>query len=190
MESYIPPFQKGDAVAFEVFFKAYYKPLTFFAFKLIEDTLEAEDIVKEAYVKLWEKHSDFGHPGSIKSFLYTTTRNACMNHIKHIKIREVHRKNVLEGNKSEYDDIITDQMVHAELIHSILKEVDKLPERRRMVFNMFYREGMKLEEISNKLGISVFTVKEHKAKALAQLRLRFSDRQLLLVLFLLGQSRN
>lgn len=184
LESVIPAFQQGDSGAFEAFFTAYYKPLALFADQFIGNMPEAEDIVKDSYVKLWNKREEFNHPKSIKGFLYTTTRNACLNYLRHLKVKDQYQKEILYLNKEEADDLVLRRMIHAELLESIYKEVDKLPEKRKQVFSMIYFEGMKLDEIAEQLGISIFTVKEHKARALAQLRLHFSDKQLMLFFFL------
>ncbi len=187
LETIIPAFQQGDAQAFEVFFKAHYKPLVFFAEQLLENAGEAEDIVKDSYVKLWHKHADFDHPKSIKGFLYTTTRNACLNHLRHEKVKDHYQREMIYLDDQRGEEKILQQMIHSELLASIYKEIEKLPEKRRQVFRMIFFEGMKNDEIAEQLGISVFTVKEHRAKALAQLRLRFTDEQLLLF-FLMGSS--
>lgn len=61
-EDIIPSFQQGEPTAFNAFFKQYYRPLCFFAEQLLGDMAEAEDIVKDSYMKLWNKRSDFHHP--------------------------------------------------------------------------------------------------------------------------------
>jgi DNA-directed RNA polymerase specialized sigma24 family protein len=78
-------------------------------------------------------------------------------------------------------------MIHSELLQSIYNEVEKLPGKRQQLFRMIYFEGLKMEEIAEQPGISVFSVKEHKAKELGQLRLRFTDQQLM-IFFLLSST--
>ncbi len=87
------------------------------------------------------------------------------------------------------DELILQQMIRSELMRSIYQEIEKLPEKRQQVFRMIYFDGLKLEEIADNLGISVFTVKEHKAKALAQLRMKFSDEQLMVFFIICGAAR-
>ncbi|MBC9931847.1 RNA polymerase sigma-70 factor [Chitinophaga qingshengii] len=188
LEAIIPAFQQGSPQAFDAFFKAYYKPLVFFAAQLLADADEAEDIVKDCYVKLWHKHADFNHPKSIKGFLYTSTRNACLNQLRHRKVQDHYLQEMIYLDDQKGEDYILQQMVHAELLQSIHREIALLPAKRQQVFRMIYFEGLRLEAVAEQLGISVFTVKEHKAKALAQLRLRFSDEQLLLFFLLSGTA--
>ncbi len=138
---------------------------------------------KDAFVKLWNGRTGFDHPKSIKSFLYTTTRNACLNLIRHEKVKAHFREEAQYLDDEAIDAPVLQEMIRTELMQSIYKEIAALPEKRRQVFSMVFLEGLSYEEIAEQMGISVFTVKEHKAKALAQLRLRFTDRQL--VLFML-----
>lgn len=184
----IPAFRQGDQQAFTVFFKQYYRPLCFFAEQLLGNKNDAEDIVKDSYLKLWNKRADFDHAQSIRSFLYTATRNASLNHLRHQKVKDHFKKEMHYLDDQQGDELILQQMIRSELMRSIYQEIEKLPEKRQQVFRMIYFDGLKLEEIAGKLGISVFTVKEHKAKALAQLRMKFSDEQLM-VFFIIICSR-
>ena len=185
-EDIIPSFQQGEPAAFNAFFSQYYRPLCFFAEQLLGDMAEAEDIVKDSYMKLWNKRADFHHPKSIKSFLYTTTRNASLNFLRHLKVKNSFQQEMCYLDDQKGDELILQQMIRTELLQSVYHEIEKLPEKRQQVFRMIFFEGLKNDEIAERLGISVFTVKEHKAKALAQLRLRFSDQQLLLFISLMA----
>ncbi|QJB32710.1 RNA polymerase sigma-70 factor [Chitinophaga oryzae] len=188
LEAIIPAFQQGNPQAFDAFFKAHYKPLVFFAGQLLADATEAEDIVKDSYVKLWHKHADFDHPKSIRGFLYTSTRNACLNQLRHRKVKDHYSREMSYLEEQQEDSYVLQRMIHAELLQSIHREIALLPAKRQQVFRMIYFEGLGLEEIAEQMGISVFTVKEHKAKALAQLRLRFTDEQLMIFFLLAGCS--
>jgi RNA polymerase sigma-70 factor (family 1) len=185
----IPAFQQGDPQAFTVFFRQYYRPLCFFAEQLLGNMSDAEDIVKDSYLKLWHRHADFDHPQAIRSFLYTTTKNASLNHLRHQKVKDHFRKEMHYLDDQKGDELVLQQMIRTELMQSIYQEIERLPEKRQQVFRMIYFEGKKNEEIAEQMGISVFTVKEHKAKALAQLRMKFSDEQLMTFLILAGAAQ-
>jgi RNA polymerase sigma-70 factor (ECF subfamily) len=180
----IQEFNNGDQQAFAAVFRIYYRPLCYFATQLVNDPGEAEDIVKDSFVKLWHKHTNFDNEQTIKSFLYITTRNACLNFLRHVKVKDtVHRELVyLEEGRGQ--ELMLNQLIRLEMMQEIYNEIEKMPEKRREVFKLAYLEGMKNEDIANQMGLSIFTVKEHKAKALSYLRTRFSDKQLLLLLLL------
>ena len=183
----IVEFKKGDPQAFSYFFHLHYRPLCYFAAQLVNSQQEGEDIVKDTYVKLWQKRTDFETPQNIKAFLYITTRNACLNFLRHLQVRESSRKELIYLEEEKGEELVLNQMIRAELMQEIYSEIEKLPERRREVFKMAYLDGMKNEEIADQMNISIHTVKEHKGKALYSLRLRFSDHQIILFIMLCSQ---
>lgn len=182
----ITGFRKGDPQAFASFFHLYYRPLCFFSDQLIKDMPESEDIVKECYIKLWYKHRDFDSAQNIKAFLYISARNSCLNFLRHLQVREASHREMIYLESGREEEVVINHLIRTELLQQIYIEIEMMPEKRREVFKMAYLEGMKNSEIADLLDISVFTVKEHKGKALQQLRLTFSDKQL--VLMLLGAS--
>lgn len=181
----IARFREGDARAFTTFFEMHYRPLCYFASQLV-GVEDAEDIVKDTYVKLWQKHEDFATDKTIKAFLYITTKNACLNFIRHVKVRENSQKELVYLEEKKGDQLVLNRMIRAELMQAIYAEIEKLSEKRRMVFKMAYIEGLKNEEISRLLDISIHTVKEHKGKALQTLRIKFGENDLGLFLLLLA----
>lgn len=180
-------FQKGDPQAFSHFFHLHYRPLCYFAAQLVGNQPDGEDIVKDTYVKLWQKHPDFATPQNIKAFLYITTRNACLNALRHMQVKESSRKELSYLEADRGPELIVNQMIRAELMQEIYAEIEKLPEKRREVFKLSYLEGMKNDEIATHMNISIHTVKEHKGKALQFLRMRFSDRQIVLFVLMCSQ---
>src|SRR5690242_14519138 len=67
---------------FKFLHKSLFRPIRFFAGKLVPDQTAAEDIATESFIKLWEQRNGFDTLPQIKKFLYTTTRNACLNHLR------------------------------------------------------------------------------------------------------------
>jgi RNA polymerase sigma-70 factor (ECF subfamily) len=56
---------------------------------------DGEDLVKDTFVKLWQTHADFDTPQNIKAFLYITTRNACLNFLRYLQVKESSRKELV-----------------------------------------------------------------------------------------------
>ena len=183
----INEFQKGDPQAFTYYFHLHYRPLCYFASQLVGNQPDAEDIVKDTFVKLWQKHTDFASSQNIKAFVYITTRNACLNFLRHLQVKESSRKELLYLEEEKGGPSIVNQMIRAELMQEIYSEIEKLPQKRRMVFKLAYLEGLKNDEIAQQMNISIHTVKEHKGKALQFLRLRFSDKHIILFILLCSQ---
>jgi RNA polymerase sigma-70 factor (family 1) len=179
--SVIEAFKKGDPKTFDSFFRSFYPHLCYFASQLIGDSPEVEDIVKDSFVKLWRKHADFDSVGGIKSFLYVTTRNDCISSLRHRRVKNTFREEMVYLQESRRDELILHRLIRAELMQEIYEEIRQLPDKRREVLQMAYLEGMKNDEIAQRLNISVYTVKVHKVKALSFLRVRFSGRKSMLM---------
>ena len=74
--------------AYHELFRRFYRSLVIFALKYIDEQGEAEDIVQELFVSVWEKEEKFMSYASFRVFLYNAVRNTCLNRIKHKKVEE------------------------------------------------------------------------------------------------------
>jgi RNA polymerase sigma-70 factor (family 1) len=180
--------KQGDPDAYASFFNTFYSPLCYFAAQLVRDRPAAEDIVKDTFIKLWQKHTDFESPQNVKAFLYITVRNASLNFLRHMAVRESTQKELLYLGKDKEEAVVLNAMIKTEVLKEIYGEIEKFPEKRKHIFKLAYLEGMKNEEIAAKLDISVSTVKTQKARAIMALRVHFTDSQLGTLLVLYSQA--
>ena len=72
---------------FKEIFDRYYLPVKSYGFQYIEDDEIVEDFVQDAFLKVWEKRADFYFVAAIKSFLYMSVRNACLDYLRHQKVQ-------------------------------------------------------------------------------------------------------
>lgn len=158
---------KGDATAFEYVYKQYYDPLVAFATRFVPD--EAKEVVQDTLLKIWEMRSELKNVKSLKSYLYRTVRNTCLNHIKR---QGIHDRYVSEAmcqlkmlELSAMDDEETDSRSK-----KVAQLIEQIPEQRRKVFLMNVAGGLKAKEISEQLDISERTVHTHVYKAMKFLR--------------------
>src|ERR1044071_8998431 len=79
LENLVKAFQRGEEKGFTYFFNELYPALLYFAFRILNDKAASKDIVEDSFIKIWERHSSFNHPKVIKSWLYTTVRNGCID---------------------------------------------------------------------------------------------------------------
>lgn len=165
-------------------FDLYYTRLCYFAHKLIGNKEDAEDIVQDAFVAYWKKQTDFDNEPSIKSFLYLTVKNACLNVIRHENVAKRFAES--QDTTSLEDEKITDQIIRSEVAGEIYTAITALPPGCRQVLTLAYFEGLKNDEIAQELDISVNTVKTQKARALQLLRLKLDVGSLVLVMAFAG----
>ena len=158
-----------DPRLFEELFRSYYKMLCNIAQKFTGNLEAAEEIVQDIFVKLWEKKRYIEFEGSIGAYLVTAVKNSSFNYIKHQKIKKNSENQVREENYPtvyyEADDSST-----GELNAIILNAISKLPEQRQKVFRLSRHEGLKYNEIAERMGLSVKTVEAQMCKALSFLR--------------------
>jgi RNA polymerase sigma-70 factor (ECF subfamily) len=86
----------GGITAFEIFFKTYYQPLCNYPYSFLQHRTHSEEIVHATFLSVWEKRESLTIKISPKSYLYALVRNACMNVIRHEKIKKRHLGEGLE----------------------------------------------------------------------------------------------
>ena len=162
---------------FKQFFDSHYPLLCLFAQKYVQDADVASDMVQEAFVKLWNGREEFENKNAVKGFLYTVTRNNCLNCLKHDKV-----KMEFSSHPMDSDLYFRDQIIVEETYQAIHDAIEVLPSQGKRVVEMSMR-GLKNPEIALRLNISVNTVKSVKANAYRLLRLQLKD-ALIILLFL------
>ena len=166
----IKEFKRGKTAAFEELFHRYHGAICYFAKQFVRDTEVAKDIVSETFVKVWNKHEDFDSLGAFKSFLYITTKNACLNHLKQMKVVEEHGKNIAYlQSREESEDLIMNRIFDAEVLGAMNKALETLPNQCRRVLRMSLN-GLKTDEIAKNLNISEQTVRNTRVRATVLLK--------------------
>jgi RNA polymerase sigma-70 factor (family 1) len=167
----IQAIRQGKITVFEQVFREYYAPLTRFAGGMIKREAEAEEIVQELFFTLWEKRESLSINTSIRSYLYQSTRNRCLNALKHQQVRNRHQQEV----KYTQASLVQLPEEPSELGDRIQAAIQSLPDRCREVFELSRFEGLKYREIADLLNISPKTVEVQMGKALRELRKQLAD---------------
>lgn len=164
---------EGDERAFGQVFKQYFSSLCWFANKYVGNIQEAEDIVDEVFEKLWNCNHRIGCSSHLKSYLYLATKHKCTDHLRkssHAKERQLNFAAEL-GDKEP--DFVT-EMIRSEVLREIYLEIRSLPDQCSRIVSLCYIDGLKNEEIAEKLGLSVQTVKNQKTRGASILRGRLA----------------
>ena len=164
--------KSGNSSYYERVFRKYYQSLCLFALKYVRDPDEAEEIVQDMFVRVWQKRATLAISDSLKSYLYQAVRNACLNHLKHKNVKLEYQKNTIDSSPSTNAG---DTLVALELEVKIRETLGKLPSERKKIFLMSRNEGFKYREIAEKLNISVKTVENQMSKALKFLKSELTD---------------
>jgi RNA polymerase sigma-70 factor, ECF subfamily len=166
--------QQGNERVFEEVFRKHYASLCAHARSVLRDADDAEEMVQNVFVTLWEKREQIEITQSLKSYLFRSVHNHCLNRIKHLKIREQHQQHVLFYQDETYESV-SETVYKNELETELGKAIKKLPEQCRLIFKMSRFEELKYQEIADQLSLSVKTVENQIGKALKILRIELAD---------------
>ena len=172
-----------DETAFEQVFKTHFKRLHAYAFTILRDEEEAEEMVQQVFFKLWERNENLSLTGSVSAYLYRAVHNESLNYIKHQKVRSDHKLHVAYSMKNEVEHPAK-KVIAGELEKKIHAALNELPEQCRTIFQMSRFDELKYREIAEKLGISVKTVENQMGKALKLLRAKLVDFLIFILLFI------
>lgn len=173
---------------FEKIYKLYYPKMFAFAKNYIQANEDAENVVQDVFVVLWEKKDELELSCTLTTYLFTLVKNRCLNYLRHKLIEEefnTQMKEELGFKLYALESLEYSYPSEKELQAVIQRALDALPERCREVFIKSRIEGLKYKEISEELGISVNTVENHIVTALKKLRVALKD-YLPLLLFLVN----
>jgi RNA polymerase sigma-70 factor (ECF subfamily) len=168
---------------FEELFRSLYRPLLRYACTMLKDEDEAEDIVQQLFVKVWEKNLLNQVHSSSKSMLYQAVYNASLNRIKHLGTR----KNFADETRLLPNfDLQEEESGYRELKARLELAMNELPPQCQNVFKLSRFRGYSYAKIADELGISIKTVENHMGKALQILRSKLGDYLILSLMVLTG----
>jgi len=173
-------FREGREASFSTVFQALYPALCYYALRYTNDQTAAEDIAEEAFLKVWTKRDIFFQLNVLKSYLYTTARNASMDWLNQQKRQRVAEKE-MAADCHEREKYILEDMIRAEWLREVTMALDSLPPRCRAIVSMLFIDGKKTREVAEELQITIGTVNDHKAHGLKLLRKQLPNIFLLLL---------
>jgi RNA polymerase sigma-70 factor (ECF subfamily) len=178
--------QNGDEKAFSELFDKYYSALCMFANKYLQDMDLSRSLVQQVFIDLWMKRQKIAISTSVKSYLYTTVKNRCIDVLRKSKATTEISESVENLRQTPFHDLIEE----AELNDRINASINQLPEKCSEVFLLCRFEGLKYSEIAEKLGVSVKTVEMQMGIALKKLRDSLSDYQTINLLIFIYSKKN
>ncbi|HNR47611.1 MAG TPA: RNA polymerase sigma-70 factor [Bacteroidia bacterium] len=170
---------KKDEKSFELYFKSNYQRFCSYAYTFLKDQDDAEDIVQQIFIAMWEKRDTLNIETSATAYMMRAIRNASLNRLKHAEVKQSYVNE--KGNEQLSGNQVTSVVVN-ELQAQIAKAIDALPQQCRIIFSMSRFEELTYSEIATKLNLSVKTVENQMGKALRLMRERLKDYLLLIII--------
>ncbi len=175
-QEYIPGLKSGSETVFRKIMENWYSPLFNFANGYLNNTENAKEVTQDVFLQLWDHRQKLADHTSLNAYLYTLTRNRCIDLIRREKLMLRFRTDKQEEyvrlteNYQALSDPVLDEIFALEVQTEIDQAVNSLPEQCSKVFIMSRTKGMKNKEISKVLNLSEKTVESHLTKALRTIR--------------------
>ena len=132
-----------DHSSFEELFRTYFSPLMLFARKILVDEDDAREVVHQVFISVWERKEDMDVSSSLKSYLFTSVHNRCLNVIRD---RKKFSDEELPDVAGDWD--VSTQIESMELEEKIREAIQSLPEKCRHIFELNRFEDLKFSEIA------------------------------------------
>lgn len=162
-------FRSGDRAAFEQVFRLYVKPLRLNAFLILKNEQEAEDLVQQLFLEIWNQQLYRNIQVSLKAYLHTSIKHRCLNYLKTLnrQTKKLHEYAVqLEADSPEADEQPSPQL---------LTVLDGLPPRQSKAFHLIHMQNKKYLEAAGEMGISINSLKSHLKLAVKFLRTKLKS---------------
>jgi len=189
-EDWFPLFREGQEQAFRQVFDRYYRPISYFAQKILNDDLYAEDIVSDTFRKAWDARARFQTQRHLENFLYLVTRNGCISLLRSLRVvQSTDEEWVKLSNEEQGGNTALDlERVQTKLMETIFEKLQELPGGD--VLRMSYIEGKSTKEIADELKTSENNVYIMKSRSLKALRTMLTKNEWLffVLLFICGKN--
>ncbi len=179
----IKAFKNGSPRAFETLFQRHHKKLYAYLMQLLNSKEDAEEIVQESFIKIWEKRENFLEGYPFDAYLFKIAKNSFLNHNRK-KVNQRIFEDYLEYADELSSDNTDDYVIFKETLDIINAIIQEMPPRRREIFNLRKTEGLSRQEIAEKLQISVITVDNQLLKANNFMKEKLKKHNLLNALFI------
>ena len=173
--------KKNDGKAFEELFRRYFAALHNYASFYTGSSQLAEDLVHDVFCKVWEARRILTIHTSIKSYLYRSVHNNCIQYLRHLKVVKDHSKKheakleeALLMNRLYFETGLS-KLMEKEIGELVGEAILKLPEKTRNIFLMSRDRHLKNSEIAQKLDVTEKAVEYHITRALLSLRQELKD---------------
>lgn len=162
--------QKDDRIAFYNLYERYCRRLHDFVLRYVKQNEDAEEIVQEVFVKIWESRNKIDAYSSFEAFLFTIAYNTTINLMRKRTIEKKYLEHLKSLQQLDDSPNIIDEMHFKELNNRLQSLLNELTPRQKEIFQLSREEGLTHDEIAKKLDISVNTVKKHMSNTLAFLK--------------------
>ncbi len=176
--------KKNSQEGFEVIYNKFYSPLLYFVLGYVKSIEVAEEILTDVFLVVWNRKNDFNSLDNLRAFLYISAKNASLNSLRAIKNKPQMEPISQFEEMLSNDRTVFNKIIELELVELVLKEVSRLPNKQKDVFNLSFIEDKTVEEIAEELNMSISAVYTNRSRAISTLKLSFQSNNTVLFTFL------
>lgn len=180
-EGHFLQFIKGDEKSFEFIFCQYYKTLVSYAMRHGLELMEAEDIVLEVFYHIWQIREELKSPEALHVLFFTATKNRTLNVVRNLKNR---KKIIVENFFQEEEEEELDLLMEEEMSRLLDEAVNQLPKQCEQII-VGLLEGKSLQELADRMKISINSAKTYKLRAIQSLRSLLKNSPILLLIIMI-----
>lgn len=174
--------RNSDKAAYQELFERYASRIYQFSVSYLKNNSDAEELVQEVFLKIWEKRETLDQSKNIKAYIFKIAVNAIYDFIRKKNIEAVFA-DFARANFERTTDITWHSVIFEEMTTRLTRLIARLPEQQRNVFYLSKDEGLSNDEIAEKLNLSKRTVENHLYRAVSFLKEHFKNDSLVAVLF-------
>jgi len=133
-------------------FEKYGARLYKFSMKYLREKENAEDMLNEVFLKIWENRGSLKTNSSFQAYLFTIA----YNHIRQQFLKKSREERYIRifAEEQLLDSVEEDRLDYVQLVRKMKEIIELLPPRRKEIFNLSHKEELKNHEIADKLGLS------------------------------------
>lgn len=164
--------KNDNGLAFNTLFTRYYKKLCYYSERITGNGEQAEEVVQELFIRIWENRQTLEVEKSFKAYLYRSTYNRSVNALRSIKKFETTGEETINAQSYHYAD---NDILYFELEARLFEIIDAFPEKQRTVFIMKRFDNRSYKEIAAELCMTERMVEKYLSKSLSVLRKELSE---------------
>lgn len=162
-------FKSGNHSAFEYIYMEYADKVYRFAKRYINNSEDAEEVVQDVFIRLWDARSFINPQLNFDNYLFTITKNLIFNRHRS-KVNETYFKTMVLSGLEQEHHIPENEIIAKDLSQYIDNITEKLPPKQQKIFNLSRKQFFTHKEIASQMGISEKTVEAHIYQALRNIR--------------------
>jgi len=176
----------GNHLSYKMLYTTYAPKLFAFSRKYLQSQEDAEEIVQEVFLRIWEKKENIDENQSFSSYVIQAAKYRIFNGFRKKVNEQVYLDFLIYADDSSRNFTELD-VDYKEIKTKTERIIGSMPTRRQEIFRLSRESGLKNKEIAEKLQISIKTVENQMGQALKFLREELGEYQLLIFLFLFYQ---